>query len=268
MRGCPDPGAAGRSARLAWTAARAAVLCVGWLALDAQARAQAAAGLQYQARGDRTEGLRTIAVGGYDVELLSARVQPAGATLSAQAGWGELVHVRFFHPGDEKVFITVRQLRSRNTYYWLSDVSAPVTARSLNDWSWPTAPVLKQLSLGDVGLDNLGVTVRLGQAQPSKREQILPAQLSDAADAASSVYLFQLKTNGRANVQAAIYSGDELLSRRPAGWEAANSPINVPWDGSLAKEGWYRLVLSGYFANNAPLDKEIVFYHRPGLRQR
>lgn len=231
------------------------------------ARAQGAASLQYQARGDRTEGLRTVAVGGYDIELLSARVQPAAAR-PAQTGWGERVSVRFFHPGDEKVFITVRQLRSRSTYYWLSDVSAPMAKRSLNDWSWPAGPVLEQLSLADVGLDNLGVIVRLGQAQPSKREQVLPAQLSDTAEAPGGAYLFQLKTNGRANVAAAIYSGDQALTRRPASWEAANSPISVAWDGSAATEGWYRLVLAGYFANNAPLDKEVVFYHRPGLRAR
>jgi hypothetical protein len=232
----------------------------------AHASAQSEAALQYQSRGDRFEGLRTIFVGGYDVELLSARVEPSGAfdTRPAQSGWTDSVHLRFYLPGDDKVFITVRQLRSRTTYYWLSNVSKPFKPRESNEYNWPTEPVLR--SLRDLRIDDLGATVRLGQAEPAKSERVLPAIMSDApADTTAEAYRFVLKTNGRANVSAAVYSEEKVLYRRPSNWEEANSPFTVRWDSSSAREGWFRLVLSGYFANNTPLDKEILFYHRPDL---
>jgi hypothetical protein len=223
--------------------------------------------LQYQSRGDRSEGLRTIAVSGYDIELLSARVEPAGGpgAESAPSGWAETARLRFYQPDDQKVFITVRQLRSRTTYYWLNNVASAFEPRSVNEYAWPTDPVLRHLK--DVRLDDLGATVRVGQEQPAKSERVLPALLFDAPaeGTAGAAYRFMLKTNGRAKVSAAVYTDDTLLFRRPDNWEAANSPFTVRWDGSASPEGWYRLVLTGYFANNTPLDKEIVFYHRPGL---
>lgn len=246
--------------------ATAALACGGCILALAHASAQSDAALQYQARGDRSEGLRTIAVGGYDVELLSARVEPSGAldTRPAPSGWAESVRLRFYLPGDDKVFITVRQLRSRTTYYWLNNVTSAFRTRAVNEYAWPTEPVLRRLA--GVRLDDLGATVRLGQEQPAKRERVLPALLFDAAASdTAEAYRFLLKTNARANVSAAVYAEDRALYRRPANWEAANSPFTVRWDGSSAPEGWYRLVISGYFDNNTPLDKEILFYHRPSL---
>ena len=62
-----------------------------------------------------------------------------------------------------------------------------------------------------------------------------------------------------------IYRDDREVSRRPENWESAGSPFPVRWVPANASEGWYRLVLSGYFQDNTPVDKEIVFYHRPML---
>jgi hypothetical protein len=235
-----------------------ALMCV-------DARAQGDAALQYQSRGDRSEGLRTIPVGGYDVELLSAAVEPADSpTAGSPSAWSEAVRLRFFLPADDKAFITVRQLRSRTTYYWLNNVNTTLKPRAINEYTWPTDPVLRRLP--NVRLLDLGVIVRLDQEQPAKSERVVPALLYDAKPSdVAAAYRFAMKTNGRANVSAAIYSGDKELYKRPANWEDANSPFTVRWDAGSLPEGWYRLVLTGYFTNNTKLDKEIRFYHRPSL---
>src|SRR5262245_26083175 len=104
--------------------------------------------LQYQSRGDRTEGLKTIPVGGLDIELLSARIDAGQPTVARS--WADTLRARFFLPESATVHLTVRQLRSRSTYYWL-DYPAPAD-RSLiwkvgavNDYGWPTQTVLRQL---------------------------------------------------------------------------------------------------------------------------
>ena len=71
--------------------------------------------LQYQDRGDRHEGLRPKPVAGYDVALLSARVDYR----EESDGWPEKLRLRFYLPEPQEVFVTVRQLRPRSTYYWL-----------------------------------------------------------------------------------------------------------------------------------------------------
>ena len=63
--------------------------------------------LLFQNRGDRYEGLRTLAVGGFDIELLSARVDgplpttPQGAPPWPRA-WADTACLRFYLPETEK----------------------------------------------------------------------------------------------------------------------------------------------------------------------
>ena len=218
--------------------------------------------LQFQNRGDRYEGIRTIPVGGFDVELLSARIDQAP---SPNAAWGENVALRFYLPENEGVFITVRQLRSRSTYYWLDRVQAAWKPGAVNEYSWSTAPVLRRLS--DVRFEDLGTTIRVGRDDPLARTQrVLPAVFyTQNPSGLVRAYRFALKTNGRARVTAVVYAGNQELYRRPENWEQAGSPFTIVWNVGGGKEGWYRLVLTGYFENNSPLDKEIVFYHRPSL---
>ena len=250
-----------------WRVAFASVL-TSCLALGTSS-AQYEPSLQYQSRGDRHEGLRMIAVGGYDIELLSARVDSPGPRSGPprSRAWADSVHLRFYLPENLKVFVTIRQLRSGSTYYWLDQVQGTWKPRSVNDYSWPTGPVLRQLT--NVRLDDLGAIVRTGQDGPAKREIVLPAVLFDAdpLDRAEA-YRFALKTNGRAKVSAAIYANDAEVYRRPSNWEQAGSPFTILWNCGTATEGWYRLVLSGYFEDNTKLDKEVVFYHRPRLADR
>jgi hypothetical protein len=231
---------------------------------------QSVAPLDYAPRGGgRHEGLRTIPVAGYDIELLSAHVgvsDPRDAP-PRQASWADDVRLRFYLPDNGRVVITARQLLSRSSYYWLDDTGSPFRAKVVNLYSWPTEPVLKQLprNFGLTDPRDLGVKVRLGE---TGQERVLPALVEGSLGTASRVgYQFTLKTNGRANVTATFYAddGDEALFRSPGAWQPANRPFVVNWDAALSPEGWYRLVLSGWFENNAQLGKTIRFYHRPEL---
>src|SRR4029077_10369723 len=82
--------------------------------------------LQYQKRGNRYEGLKTRMVSGYDIELLSALVdwhEPSTA-------WPENLHLKFYLPVAEPVFVTVRQPRPKATFYWLPKGMPPPPPRA------------------------------------------------------------------------------------------------------------------------------------------
>jgi hypothetical protein len=221
--------------------------------------AQYDAKLQYQDRGSRHEGLKPKPVSGYDIELLSALVDYR----EPSSGWPPTLQIKFYLPGDEPVFVTVRQPRPKTAYYWLDKVvpPAPWRPRALNEYSWPTEPVLKQLS--SVTPDDLGVVVRLRQEDPSKKETVAPAAFFHThPPAAADGYRFTLKTNGTAYVTCRIYRGEQEVYHRPQNRERAGSPFTLSWDARAQPDGEYRLELSGYFENNIELAKEIVFYHR------
>jgi hypothetical protein len=216
--------------------------------------------LQYQDRGNHYEGLKTRMVSGYDIELVSALVdwhEPSTA-------WPEKLHLKFYLPSAEPAFVTVRQPRPKDTFYWLDKVTppAPWRAGALNEFAWPTEPVLRNLPLAV--LDDLGVVVRLQQESPSKEEAIAPAALFHTQPpSAASAYRFTFKTNGAAHLSATIYKDNQPVYQRPQNQEKAGSPFTIRWDTQGHPEGEYRLKLSGYFDNdNTLLSKEILFYHR------
>jgi hypothetical protein len=215
--------------------------------------------LQYQNRGNRYEGIKPKPVSGYDVELLSALVayREPGPT------WPQTLRLRFYLPAAEPVFVTIRQPRPRTTYYWLDKVlpSPPWRPRAFNEFAWPTEPVLRKLS--SISLDDLGVVVRLREQGPSKRETIAPAALFHTRPPPSTNgYRFTFKTNGTAHVTCKIYRGDKEAYQRPQNQERAGSPFTVSWNTQGQPEGEYHLELSGYFDDNTPLAKEVLFYHR------
>lgn len=216
--------------------------------------------LQYQDRGNRHEGLKPKLVSGYDIELLSALVDYREASPS----WPQTLRLKFYLPAAEPVFVTVRQPRPRTTYYWLDKVVPPLPwrPRALNEFVWPTEPVLRKLS--SVTVDDLGVVVRLRQQDPSKRETIAPAALFHTQPPpTASGYRFTFKTNGAAHVTCKVYRGNTEVYQRPQNREKAGSPFTLSWNTQGQPEGEYRLVLSGYFdANNIELAKEVIFYHR------
>jgi len=215
--------------------------------------------LQYQKRGDRYEGLKPKPVSGYDIELLSALVDYR----EPSATWPQTLRLRFYLPTAEPVFVTVRQPRPKTAYYWLDRVvpSAPWRPRTFNEFAWPTEPVLRNLT--SVTADDLGVVVRLRQQDPSRKETVAPAALFHTQPPpAASGYRFIFKTNGTAHVTGKIYRGDKEVYERPQNREKAGSPFTLSWNALGRPEGEYRLKLSGYFDDNTPLAKEVLFYHR------
>jgi hypothetical protein len=269
------------SVRVQHPAIRIALMVATAALTSAAVAAQYDVRLQYQRRGDREEGLRSIAVGGRDIDLVSARIDgprnPSSALPpSAGPAWGESVKARFFLPESSGVYLTVRQLRSQSTYYWLTfpardepDPSSGWSISATNEYAWPTSTVLARLR--GVTLDDLGAVVRLGQPAATNVQRVLPVALFDR-DAITVVdaYRFSWRPLNRVNVTVEIRSVGGDLKRKPyytrAGrWEDAGSPFTVVWSPADAPEGWYRAILSGYFDNNARLDREVVFYHRPIL---
>ncbi len=251
LRGRPP---AGRWSALAFAAA---VLC----ALPLLAQYDPA--LQYQNRGNRHEGLRPKPVSGYDIELLSALVDGR----APGPGWPPALRLKFYLPANDKVFVIVRQPRPRTDYYWLDKVvpPAPWRARSFNEFSWPTEPVLRKLSSFSAG--DLGVVVRLRREDPSRAEMVAPAALFAAQPPpAATGYRFTFKTNGTARVSGRISRSDKEVFRRPQSWERAGSPFTLVWDAQGQPDGEYRLDLSGYFDDNTPLVKEVRFHHRAAWR--
>lgn len=76
--------------------------------------------------------------------------------------------------------------------------------------------------------------------------------------------------DSRAKVAATVYAEDrdDAVFKWPGGWRLANRPFSFKWDAAASPEGWYRLVLSGYFENNSQVGKTVHFYHRPDLLTR
>lgn len=218
--------------------------------------------LQYQRRVNCYcyEGLKTRMVSGYDIELVSALVD----WHEPNTTWPQNLHLEFYLPAAESVFVTVRQPRPKGTFYWLDKVTPPTPWRAgaVNEFAWPTETVLRSLPLAV--LDDLGVVVRLRQESPAKEETIAPAALFHTRPpAAASGYRFMFKTNGAAHLAATIYKDSQTVYQRPQNQEKAGSPFTISWDTHGQPEGEYRLKLSGYFDNdNTLLSKEIIFYHR------
>ena len=82
-------------------------------------------------------------------------------------------------------------------------------------------------------------------------------------DAVREDYRFTFKTDGRARVEVTILDGAKPVGRRDPNWEDEGSPFVVAWlPPPTAREGWYRLLLSGQFEDGKKLDKVMQFYHR------
>lgn len=226
----------------------------------------AASDLDYQNRGDRFEGVRPRPVSGYDIEVISVLVdyQEPADQLPDQ------LRVTFYLQNQAAVHLTVREQDYR-LFYWLDRVK-PVKewqAKSLNEFTWPTGAVLRQLDQ-KLNLYELGVLIRLKKETPTSLEDIAPAILYHARPPERiGGYLFTMKTNGDARLSCKGYrEGEpaELLTqafrRIPGG-----RPFTVRWDVGGAQEGQYSLVCNGYFLdNNQPLQQTIRFFHRPTAR--
>jgi len=222
--------------------------------------------LDYQNRGDRSEGIRPKPVSGYDIELISvlADYQEPATQLPDQ------LRVGFYLQSQTPVYLTVREQDYR-LFYWLDKIkpTKPWQANSINEFTWPTSAVLQRL---DQKLNpyELGVLIRLGRETPATNEEIAPAILYHAHPPKKiNGYLFTMKTNGDARLSCKIFRGREptelmtqTFRRIPGG-----RPFTVRWETGAAQEGQYALVCDGYFLdNNQHLTQTVRFFHRPTVR--
>jgi len=221
--------------------------------------------LQYQNRGNRYEGVKPKPVSGYDIELISARVDYK-EEVKQPPDWFK---VQFYLEQLSKVHLTVRELDYKY-YYWMDRVqpARPWGPGFHNAFDWLSREVIQQL--GHITMYDLGVVVRLDKAEPSQSERVAPAILYHSqGPTVIKGYLFTLKTGGDARLTAAVYKDGEskplftqILQRQRGG-----RPFTVRWDSLQAGHGAYTLVLRGYFLHtNSPIDQTVTFYHQPDVR--
>jgi hypothetical protein len=222
--------------------------------------------LQYQHRANRYEGIKPKPVSGYDVELLSARIDHKEETSTL----GEKLSVKFYLKEPTEVYLFVRELEYKH-YYWLDKVEPrePWRAGFGNVFQWPTKDVLGQLQ--DFKPSELGVIARLGKPVPSVMETVAPVvfyQSKPPSKAKGYLFTFRLREDGKVTATVFKEGGDEALARQTFSHQAGGRPFTVKWDLSNTDvaEGYYRLVLKGYFLDtNESISQTVSFYHRPNI---
>jgi len=243
-------------------------LCICLVFLGAPSSLLAQLDLQYQKRGDRHEGVKPKPVSGYDIELISVLAdyqEPVNPE-----GFPKRVKLRFYLPGDEEVHLIVRELDYR-AYYWLDKVqpATPWKPGFQNVFTWPTDPVLRQLS-PKLDLYEMGALIRLNTDTSSTIETVAPAVLYHTKlPAQIEGYRFTLKTGEDARLIATIIqkdTGQEMGTPQKFRRKRAGRPFTIQWDAKSALPGLYALKITGYsLSTNQSMTKEIHFYHQPSL---
>lgn len=218
--------------------------------------------LSYQDRGDRYEGTKPKPIGGYEIELLGAIVEPLP---SPGADFPERAAVSFFLDREETVHFLARE-RDPKDYYWLDQVkqSSPWRPRATNTFSWPSGDVLRPLGLRPADLLFL---VRLGHDKPRSEERVAPVLFEPAADGRRiGGYRFTFRTQATAKIRHAVYgpASAELQPFTPYSQRSAATPFEIAWIADGQPEGTYRLVLQGYFPADSQRFVQVVeFFHNP-----
>lgn len=227
--------------------------------------AQSPARLTYQNRGRYSEGTRTEpSTGPAGLDLIAA----LGDYDEPSATLPPMFRAQFYLPEQEPVNLTIREIKPVY-FYWLDQVQPDSAWRSgaQNRFEWPTATVIRSLNWGTapLTLDQLGATVRAGRLNPGEVERVLPVVLYHSRPPASvDGYRFIFRPASQMRLKLQVFKED---SNNPLGTQEfrsvlAEEPLEVTWKVQDWKDGWYRLVISGYtLSNNARLDKVVRFYH-------
>jgi hypothetical protein len=222
-------------------------------------------GLQYKSRGDRHEGIKPKPVAGYDIELISVLVDYQEKVEHMP----DRLKVRWFLNESSSVHVVVREL-DYSYYYWLDKIrpARPWQLGFDNVFEWPTRDVLQQLSRMKV--HDLGVTVRLGNVQPSQKEHVAPVILYHSrVPETVEGYLFTFKTSGSARLSCSIYAHgqNQPLFTKAFRRIRGGRPFTVKWDAKDVSGGSYRLIVRGYsLDSNAPIAQTVFFHHQPKVR--
>jgi hypothetical protein len=221
--------------------------------------------LQYRKRSNRFEGIRPKPVSGYDIELISARVDYKEESTQMP----ERFKVKVYLAQPSEVHLTVRELDYKY-YYWMDKVqpAEPWRRGFDNIFGWPTREVIQQL--GKINMYDLGVVARLENANPSIVERVAPVIFYHSQLPANvEGYVFTFKTNGYTRLTSDVYEEEGVkpvfthhIHRQPGG-----SAFTVRWDSSQAAEGGYRLVVRGSFLeDDRRINQTVSFYHQPAVR--
>lgn len=223
--------------------------------------AQTDPALQYQDRGDRFEGVKPDLIASGSIALLAAQVDvPKSST------WPESMRLRFYLPKASKAHVVVRELMPIKERYWLDKIRPTARSAAFHEISWPTATVLKKLTR--LTLENLGAVVRLGTAEAKRTERVAPAILGDEVSGRVPGYCFTFRTDAPAQLEITIRrdADKKVVFRRQKSREMAGLPFTVCFKAKEQPDGWYRLILDGFFEGDGkPLRQEVVFYHRAEL---
>lgn len=221
---------------------------------------QSTLGVQYQARGNRYEGIKPKSVSGYNIELVSALVDYKDEALHVP----DQFKIKFYLEHPSKTYVTVRELDYRY-YYWMDKVqpSKPWGTGFGNIFEWPTREVVRQLE--GLKMYDLGVLVRLEKPEPGAVERVAPALFYHSqAPPTVKGYLLTFKTYRDARLTCSIYKeGTKVeLFTRSFRRQSGGRPFSVKWSTSGTTDGIYKLVIKGYFLdNNERIDQTVIFYH-------
>ena len=223
--------------------------------------------LEYQKRANRYEGTKPKPVAGFDIELLSARVDFS----DNPEHLGERFQARFFLERPTEVYLVVRELDYRH-FYWLDKVvpQSPWRSGYGNVVDWPTRDVIRQLD--GLRISDLGVVARIERESPSAIEKVAPVVFYQSQfPTRVTGYVFHFRLREDAKLKGTVYkgSGGEPVFSLDLGRQRGGRPFSLSWDVTSARvsEGVYRLVLSGYMlATNDPVSQIVQFYHRPEIK--
>lgn len=240
-------------------------LLLAWLCLLDPLDLLALAPEEYQARGNRSEGIKPKPVSGFDIELISVLAD----FREAATGLPPSLRLRFFLREAASVHVTVREQRYEH-YYWLDHVVPPAPWQpGFNEFSWPTGDVLRHVD-PKFPIENLGAVVRLRQAQPSADETVAPAILYHSASPSTiGAYLFTLKPASDARLRCEIYAGDgdKPVWTTHIPMAVGDQPFSIRWPTGSSPAGPYRLVVTGFFLdNNQRFTQTVRFYHQPAAQ--
>ena len=219
----------------------------------------------YQPPAHRWEGIRATPMAGFDIDLLSARVD----YLDNPDSLGQQFGVRFFLDKPRSVDIIVRD-RDGRRFYLLNRVEPPSRWHPgfSNVFEWPTANVVRKL--GDLRLYHLAVVARLDKTEPSAVETVAPVILYQSqVPQTVSGYVFTFRLRDTAKLTATVYAEPALqpVDVQELGEVHAAGLFDVRWNAVGKREGRYRLVISGYSLNTSDKINQVVgFYHRPVVK--
>ena len=220
--------------------------------------------LDYQDRGNRWEGITTTAIIKSDIELLSALVdyrenwQPLPANCKLQ----------FYLDQTSEVDLTVQELRPKHNYTMNQVIPWQPWQKGINHYQWSTSEVIAPLQLK---ITQLGIVASLKQLSKNDMEYIAPVLLYHSTPPANvNGYLFAFKVKDCAILNYVIFQEEDVdpIAAGKLGRQSVGEPFVIHWDSSLAKEGFYELIVDGYFLrNDKPIHQSVQFYHKSSLNK-